>query len=74
MGLRLIIFLAVVWIALFLIRSYLRGKSTEKKPKKRNIDTVRCAHCDLVLPMNQAIKKDNLYFCSEKHLKAGPHD
>jgi uncharacterized protein len=33
---------------------------------------VRCAHCDLYLPLQDALQRGGDYYCGEEHLALGP--
>jgi len=36
------------------------------------VDSVRCAHCGLHLPQQQAIRRDGLWYCCREHADLGP--
>lgn len=42
-----------------------KGKAVSTHNKKNNM--VRCVHCDLHLPEEEAIKQGDNIFCSQKH-------
>ena len=33
---------------------------------------VRCAHCQVHLPLNRAIQRNKYWYCSTEHLQHGP--
>ncbi|MGD8569682.1 MAG: PP0621 family protein [Gammaproteobacteria bacterium] len=64
------IILAVVIIKR-LITTHSRSTKQSTKAKQPDTleyqDTVRCAHCGTHVPLSSAIKRDDGYYCSEKH-------
>ncbi len=66
-GIRVLIYLVgialVVWILLRLARS----SGTKKKPLRQVDDMVRCAHCSVFVPRNEAIQEGDRYYCSTQH-------
>jgi hypothetical protein len=70
--LRLILFLAAVFILAGLLRRLLSGKlnSPRHNPEVRSSKMVRCAYCQLYVLQDDAIRtSDNLYYCSQDHKK-----
>ncbi|MBD3609893.1 MAG: preprotein translocase subunit YajC [Gammaproteobacteria bacterium] len=72
MGLfRLILFILAAWLIWWLIRPFFAStKKRVDEQKNEKIDTmVRCHHCGLNLPKNEAIADDaEHYYCCEAHL------
>ena len=72
MGLpRLILLAIVIGGGLWLWRRF------TSRPSPLNKDTtahtmVRCAHCNVHLPQDRAIKRNQNWFCSSEHLQKGP--
>ena len=72
MGLSRLILLAIIigggmWL-------WRRFKSRPSNPTQ-NTDTqtmVRCAHCQVHLPQDRAIQRNQQWFCSSEHLQKGP--
>lgn len=54
------------WIIKHLLNSRQNTQSTKENPTTK---MVRCEHCDLHVPAQQAIQKDEKYFCCEIHSK-----
>jgi hypothetical protein len=75
MGLRFIIFIAAIWVALLIIRFYL-GQSSRKRASQssKSIETVRCQQCGLVLPKKEALLQKNYFFCSKQHADSHTDD
>ena len=72
MGLSRLILLAIIigggmWL-------WRRFKSRPSNPTQ-NTDTqtmVRCAHCQVHLPQDRALQRNQQWFCSSEHLQKGP--
>jgi len=75
MGLfRLLIILAIAFLAYRLFRSWQRSiarssKTPKSKASKQVENVVRCHHCDLHIPEAEAIQQNGRYYCSQKHLQ-----
>ncbi len=74
MGLiRLITIAVLIWLAWALYRRFVHYKNSaisanREKQKKPAIKAVkRCAVCGIHIPENEAIKKQDRYFCCEQH-------
>lgn len=72
---RLIILGLIIWV---LYRAYQRllNKPQEPQPQQprqvKSTDMVRCAHCGIHIPKNEALQRDGLDYCSPEHRDAGP--
>jgi len=71
---RLIVIALVFWLLYRMIQRML-AKPESKKPASPRVgtDMVRCAHCGIHIPKNEALQSDRFYYCSEEHRQAGPH-
>lgn len=77
--LRLLIIVAIVWLIIHLYRSsrqrsLMRHDPPPTQPVERNM--VRCGHCGIHLPREEALADEESYYCSEEHRQLGPgkHD
>lgn len=71
--LRFVVLVAAVWVAFLIIRQLLRsGSARPNAPRLPDKRMVRCAHCGLHVPEDEALRQQQHYFCSEKHRLAGP--
>ncbi|MEJ2345037.1 MAG: PP0621 family protein [Gammaproteobacteria bacterium] len=69
---RSIVLIVAIWLAITIIRQMLRNQRPEPKP--RSLPTgnmVRCAHCGLHIPQDEALRNGEDYYCSERHRLAG---
>ncbi len=75
---RLFLVLVLLAVSLYIVK-YLRTK-LDKPPEKLNSDKndsdqtdegkmVKCQHCGLHIPDNEAIKQGNKVFCSLEHAR-----
>ena len=66
---KLIILFIIIW---FGVRIYLaiQAKKTKNTSVKRVQDMVSCETCGVHIPVDEAIKVGNEYFCSKEHLPA----
>jgi len=70
MLLRLLMIAAAIWILIYLFRARRASQSNETH---NPIKIVRCAHCGVHLPINDAVGGPN-YFCSAEHQRLGRKD
>lgn len=68
---RLLILAVVAFLIYLLLRQLLRGWTRKVEPPRpsRTGTMVRCAVCGLHVPEREALRADDKYFCSNKHLK-----
>ena len=68
---RLIILLAIAFFAYRLFMAWKRSsqRPTEKQRPEQVESVVRCHHCQLHIPENEAIEYQGRYYCSQKHLE-----
>ena len=75
---RLIFLLAVIAIAVLIVRKILEtGKTTsdEKPPARKPLtDMVRCEHCGVHLPLSEAVQDGDHYYCSREHKELAAKD
>lgn len=65
-GIRLLIVLFAI-AAVVLILRHMYRRPAPKRPLAAPGQMVRCAHCGLYLPRDEATRKDELDFCSADH-------
>ena len=73
MGLiRLVIFLLILGVVWFMVRNYLnklrKQQQDDTPPQVARI--VKCRHCALHLPENEALQHSGQWFCSQDHKQA----
>ena len=71
---RLIVLIALVVLAVWLIRRALRGPAQKADLQKRTDavgDLVRCAHCGVYLPRAEARQAAGALYCSDEHARLG---
>jgi uncharacterized protein len=72
MGLiRLLTFLLILWVLWFMYRNYQTRQ--QRKNQSRRIAAgriVKCRHCEVHLPQQQALAHGNDWFCSPAHKQA----
>ena len=74
--LRLLFFVALIVIAFWLWRRYIRPAIRPAKQAPPSSDPrpmVRCSHCQVHLPQTQALQEDGKWFCSQAHLEQERH-
>ena len=71
MGLfRLLILLAIAWLAYRLFRAWQRSLQQPKAKSRPQVENVvRCHTCQLHIPETEAIEKNGRYYCSQQHLQ-----
>jgi uncharacterized protein len=71
---RLIVLVALVVIAVWLVRRALRAPDGESDARQRAAaagELVRCAHCGVHLPRSEAREAGGLAYCSDEHARLG---
>ena len=65
----------LIWIAIVLVRNYLRAWNTPRVKRPPRIgNMVRCAHCGLHVLEGEAVRQGDAYYCSIEHRdKLGSH-
>ena len=64
---RLLIAIALIALAFFLIRRLRQLKKNKPPQINQYEETVSCKQCGLRLPKPEAIEKNGAFFCSEEH-------
>jgi len=67
MILRLLIAIALIALAFFLIRRLRQHKKNKLQQISEYEETVSCKKCGLRLPKPEAIENNGAYYCSEEH-------
>lgn len=74
---RLIVIGLIIWL---LYRIFLRvlhkpGKSRQAPPPRGiTRDIVKCAHCGIHIPVDEALRQNEVYYCCAEHRDAGPNN
>jgi uncharacterized protein len=64
------VFLALaIWLAIAIIRQLLSHPQPrrQQRPSLGSHDMVRCRHCGLHVPRDEAVSNGDHHYCSEKH-------
>lgn len=68
---RLIIFIAIVWAGIRLLKLYnqkkLEARQDAPKQQTESEQMVQCRYCNLHLPQKDAVKHESLWFCCKEH-------
>ena len=66
---RLLLIIAAIVVVILLAKRLLSSSKPGQPPARPQSgkDMVRCAHCGLHLPANEAIRGDGKTYCSEEH-------
>jgi len=69
MIMRLLIYLMVIMAAYYLLRSILPKSATgpANSRRARHSKMVKCDYCKLYIAQEEAIGKQDKYYCSEEH-------
>jgi uncharacterized protein len=73
--LRLVVLVALVVLAVWLIRRALARSNAKPRPQEplagKAGELVKCAHCGVHLPRAEARQTQGLLYCSEEHARLG---
>ena len=69
------LFRLLFWIVLIAAAFWLWRRLTRKRPERKvgpdTLPMVRCAHCGIHVPREQAIEAQDQWYCSRAHLEQG---
>jgi uncharacterized protein len=72
MGIRLLFVLIVIALVIWLVRRLWLGRDTPRREISSQM--VRCAHCGLHVPTEEAIEANGRHYCCEDHRDADRSD
>lgn len=64
---RLIAIGLIVYLVIQIFKRWAANKNTHIQEKQEQ-QMVRCETCQLHIPKNEALQKDNKFYCSQEHL------
>ncbi|MDH5180366.1 MAG: PP0621 family protein [Gammaproteobacteria bacterium] len=65
---RILIIAFLVWLVLRLIKNKIDQQNRKRADSQDQIATmVRCRHCGLHIPKQDAVESANQYYCSQEH-------
>jgi uncharacterized protein len=74
---RLIILGVLVWLAIHLLKRYLRQQSTKQSSgnhtTSQDVAMVKCEVCHVHLPRSEAYQHNDKFYCSQAHLEGKTH-
>lgn len=70
---KILLLIAIGFVVLAVIRTYQRSlnKPSARAPEPIVEDMVKCAHCGVNLPRNEAIYSGGDFFCTPEHKQLG---
>lgn len=70
---RLIVIGLIIWLLYRMFQRVLQKPTAQRREPPRGIsrDMVKCAHCGIHIPADEALCKDDLCYCSSEHRDAG---
>ncbi len=71
---RLIVIGLIIWLLYRMFVRVLKKPSSQRDEPPKGIarDMVKCAHCGLHIPADEALLHDDRHYCSPEHRDAGP--
>ena len=70
---RLIVIGLIIWLVYRMFYRLLNKPKAQQKVKKQSPrDMVKCAHCGIHIPSEEALERDGHFYCSPEHRDAGP--
>ena len=67
MIIKLVILFIIVWAGLRIYHT-IQNKTPEHRMEKITRDMVRCAKCGVHVPVDEAVKEKEKYYCSQDHI------
>lgn len=64
---RVLLLVLVAVIVMMVVRRFKVAANAPRNRASIDAQTVRCGHCQVYLPSNEAIARDGQYFCSRAH-------
>jgi uncharacterized protein len=69
---RVLLLLAIAWLVYQLVlKSWLRTRRVQRRAS-RQLRAVRCAHCGVHVPVQDAVTRGGEFYCSADHAGLGP--
>ncbi|VAW72294.1 hypothetical protein MNBD_GAMMA12-1698 [hydrothermal vent metagenome] len=77
---RNLLLIATIWLLYIVIRQSLnqakarreQKQSSAPKPQDKIVaSTIKCEHCGVYIPKQEAVKSDNEFYCSQHHAQLG---
>lgn len=71
---RLIVIGLIIWLLYRMFQRVMKKPAAPRREPPRGIarDMVKCAHCGIHIPADEALCEDEVCFCSSEHRDAGP--
>ena len=67
MVIRILIGAAVIWAAVVLYRRIARARQARLQTPAASAKVVKCAHCNVYVPREEAVESNGRAYCSEAH-------
>lgn len=64
---RVLVFILGIALVVWILTRLAKGPRLTKKPEQRIDDMVRCAHCGVFTPRQDAIREEDRFYCSTSH-------
>ncbi len=72
---RLIVIALIIYLVFQIFKRWAANKKTASSAQQEKQNKmVQCEVCQLYLPEDEALLRDDKFYCSEKHLKHGKQD
>ena len=72
---RILLIALVAWLLLRMLKNWVNKKAVTRTKSTDELETmVRCQHCGLHIPKNEALQSANRYYCSQEHLRLHQDD
>jgi uncharacterized protein len=71
---RLVVIGLIIWLLYRMFQRMLnKPETTQNEPQEKPSGRmVKCAHCGIHIPQDEALEQDEHYYCSPEHRDAGP--
>ncbi len=66
-GIRVLLYLVGIALVIWILVRLAKGPRIQQKPTPRVGTMVRCARCGTHVPANEALQRDQRYYCCRAH-------
>jgi uncharacterized protein len=67
-GIRVLLYLVGIGLVIWILLRLAKSPRIDTRPTKQVGSMVRCAHCGVHVPQNEALQAGGKYYCCREHL------
>jgi len=64
---RFLLLIAAIFVGFMIVKHFMAGRVQPKKKLPESTPMVRCEHCGVHLPQQDAVSAEGKYYCNDEH-------